>query len=326
MRRPFLAIATAVLTLVATAPARAGDPAAALEQLKKGYELKTAGKCEEAIPHFVESHRLDPQAKTLLNLADCEERLGDLVSAQKHARDARQLAQDAGNTELLGIADERVSSIDKKMPRLTIRLAKDAPSDSVVSRDGTSLGAVSLGMALPINPGQHVVVVTAPGRSEKRFPVRLAEGAQTVIDVEPGPRLSGSTSDRATSPPGGADGRADTSGLGTRKLVALGLGGLGVVGVGVGSIFGLKAISGNSDSNANGHCDSTGCDTIGKQLRNDARSDATVSTVAFVVGLAALGGGAALWLTEPKPDAGRVGVSGYAVGRSGGSVVLIGRW
>jgi tetratricopeptide (TPR) repeat protein len=109
MRRPFLAIATAVLTLVATAPARAGDPAAALEQLKKGYELKTAGKCEEAIPHFVESHRLDPQAKTLLNLADCEERLGDLVSAQKHARDARQLAQDAGNTELLGIADERVS-------------------------------------------------------------------------------------------------------------------------------------------------------------------------------------------------------------------------
>jgi hypothetical protein len=77
--------------------------------------------------------------------------------------------------------------------------------------------------------------------------------------------------------------------------------GAGVVGVGLGSVFGALAIGKKNDSNASGHCDpSNNCDATGTTLRNEALSDATLSTVAFGVGLAAAVGGVVLWLTAPS--------------------------
>src|SRR5215472_9297460 len=84
--------------------ALADDPAAAREQLKKGYELKQAGRCDLAIPLFQESQRLEPQPKALLNLADCEDRQGDLEHSQQHALEARDLARQQGNAEMLAVA------------------------------------------------------------------------------------------------------------------------------------------------------------------------------------------------------------------------------
>lgn len=56
----------------------------------------------------------------------------------------------------------------------------------------------------------------------------------------------------------------------------------------------------------------------GLTLTNDAKDDATVSTVAFVVGGAALATGAVLWLTAPS---GGVHVA-PTVGRSFGGAVV----
>jgi tetratricopeptide (TPR) repeat protein len=55
-----------VLAILASpALARAADPAAARAQLETGYGLKEEGKYQEALPHLLESLRLDPQLKTL---------------------------------------------------------------------------------------------------------------------------------------------------------------------------------------------------------------------------------------------------------------------
>jgi serine/threonine-protein kinase len=84
------------------------------------------------------------------------------------------------------------------------------------------------------------------------------------------------------------------------KKVGLGLGVAGVVGLGVGSVFGLRAMSINDD--AKGHCpQSPRCnDPEGPELTRDAQSAATVSTIAFVAGAALLVGGAILWFTAPS--------------------------
>ena len=56
-------------------------------------------------------------------------------------------------------------------------------------------------------------------------------------------------------------------------MAGLIVGGVGIVGVGVGAFFGLKAKSSLDDSNADNHCrDSNRCDAIGVQARSDAAS------------------------------------------------------
>jgi hypothetical protein len=83
--------------------------------------------------------------------------------------------------------------------------------------------------------------------------------------------------------------------------VALIVGGIGVIGVGVGSAFGLMAKSSHDKSDP--LCsESDHCTSEGRSYRESAFSQATVSTVAFSIGGAGLLGGAILWLTAPRPQ------------------------
>ena len=83
--------------------------------------------------------------------------------------------------------------------------------------------------------------------------------------------------------------------------------GVGVVGLTFGAIFGAKALGWKSDL-AIAHCNAefTACDATGKSELDRAHSDATVSTVAVLVGAGALIGGAIVFFAaphgaEPKP-------------------------
>src|SRR6266545_4078058 len=138
-------LATGTLLLSSTAWPQGSDPVAARAQLQEGYALKQQGKCEEALPHFVESVKFDRQPKALLNLADCEERTGRLAAAQTHFVEARDLARVQGIDPIRSLAEERLQGLDKKMPRLVVRLAKDAPPETTIARDGVELGRISLG-------------------------------------------------------------------------------------------------------------------------------------------------------------------------------------
>ena len=83
------------------------------------------------------------------------------------------------------------------------------------------------------------------------------------------------------------------------------VGAAGVVGIGVGSYFGLRAISKKDASEADGHChDGNQCDDVGYALRDEGRDAGTISTVLFVVGGAAMAGGLTLFLTAPAAGGG----------------------
>jgi hypothetical protein len=81
------------------------------------------------------------------------------------------------------------------------------------------------------------------------------------------------------------------------------MGGVGVVGAVLGTVFGVQAF-GNSDDSA-AHC-TTGtpdlCNETGLQLRSDATKAANVSTVAFALGGAAVAGGVVLFVAAPSKD------------------------
>jgi hypothetical protein len=82
------------------------------------------------------------------------------------------------------------------------------------------------------------------------------------------------------------------------------VGGVGVVGLVVGAVFGVRAIGFNHDSKAD--CDANSfCGPAGLASRNDARSSGDASTAAFVAGGVLLAGGATtVLLAKPRSSAG----------------------
>ncbi len=115
----------------------------------------------------------------------------------------------------------------------------------------------------------------------------------TPSAAPPGPRTEATPAPSAAAP--------DEGGLGTRKIVALSLGGAGVVGLAAGSVFGLMAISQKnqqqSDCASTASCTSSGhAQALGDH--SSAVSDGTISTVGFLAGGALLVAGAVVYLTD----------------------------
>jgi hypothetical protein len=125
---------------------------------------------------------------------------------------------------------------------------------------------------------------------------------------------------------GGAPGEAEQADPGaTNRWIGIGVGAVGVVGVGVGSVFGLVASSKLSQSNQGGNCDSSDhCSANGLALRKDASDAATLSTVFFVIGGVALATGVVLYLTAPRRPAGAAWVVAPVPMAAGGGALVSG--
>ena len=292
------ACAVAAALLLWQVPAVAGDPAIAREQLKVGYTLAQEGKCEEAVPHLTESLRLDPKAITLINLADCEEKLGRFTDAMGHWVDARARAQAEGQRPIEEEATARVTALEPRLARLTIVLSHAAPPDAVVERDGVALGAPSLGIPLPVDPGAHAIVVKAKGRPDAVIQLTLAEGEAKRVEVDAGAG-SGATPAPTPAPPPRVE---EPSGRSLSPLVFIGFG-VAATGAAVGAITGAMALGAGSDAKST--CRDLRCPNQDALDDVEAgRTLGTVSTVAFVaagVG-AAVGVYGLVWGGRTKSD------------------------
>jgi hypothetical protein len=88
--------------------------------------------------------------------------------------------------------------------------------------------------------------------------------------------------------------------------------GVGLVGVGVGSVFGLRSKKYRDDSED--YCDGTRCtDLRGVGLKDDAIKAGNISTIAFAAGGAAFATAGVLWILAPSKAASETAV-GVVVG------------
>jgi hypothetical protein len=282
--RPAWALALAVVLVVVLAPAsaRAGDAAAARELLKEGYALAQQGKCDEAIPHLLESLKLESKAITLINLADCEEKSGRLADALGHWVDARARAVAEGNGPIELEAEKRAKALEPRLPRLVVAVREGTPAGATVLRDGVALGDVSLGVPLPVNPGAHTVEVKAEGFADSVTEVSLDEGEEKRIEVAVGEPLPAEAGAAVPGAPDGRDAGPTTRTGGPGPLVWAGFGVAGA-GLAVGTVTGLMALgkaSAVKTACPGGECrDQAALDDV-----SAGRTLGTVSTVAFVVG------------------------------------------
>lgn len=314
-------------TLFAVTPAIAQprDRAAAEALFRAGREAADKGDYATACKRFEESERLDPALGTLFNLADCKEKQGKLASAWQLFREVAQRLSDSD--ERAQIASERATSLEPRLPRLNLQLAPEAPAGTQVFRDGVELGAGSLSVPLPVDPGAHTVLVRAPGHQEKSYEVQAEEGKVVELAIAPG-AATGAPSGETSS--AGADGVVDIRtppepdrGTGGRKTAGYVIGGLGIASLVAGAVTGGLALSKKGEMEDNCASD-LACNQDGVDAADSGKTFATISTITFAAGAVAVGVGAFLILSGDSE--GKHVAVGAAPGTRGGSFVLKGNF
>jgi hypothetical protein len=323
-RRLVALVPACCLALAATpalAQTNAADKAAAEALFDQGVRLMKAGSFPEACPKLEESERIDPAVGTLLYLGECYERVGKTASAWATFREAASLATNSGQSDRARVATARAQELDPKLSRLSIELAPDVAKipGVVVKRGQQRLEPSLYGIPLPIDPGDYRVEATAPGYEVWSTPIKVdAGGANASVRVpslvkspegiaEPPPVVRSGGAPSAAAPPTAPSPQA-SRGLTTQQTLGVVAGGVGLIGVGLGSYFGIRAISQNSD--AEQHCPKEGfCSTPrGVELTNQARDNAVASNVAFAAAAGLVAVGAVLYLTGGRSDTDRVAV------------------
>lgn len=270
----------------------------------------TSGKYAEACPKFEASQQLDPGLGTMLNLAECYEKTGRTASAWAEYREAIPLARAAGSKARQDLATERAQALEERLSTLTIRAmsGEDADPHLEVRRDGVALQAAELGSPIPVDPGDHVIEASAPGKQrwtskvhvgpdaakvQVEIPKLKPEGGEAANTTSTAPVVASTATSEIPSDASASKGSA-------QRTTGLVFAGAGVVGVGLGTFFGLQASS--KWSSAKSKCTDYpfNCGTEGTDLRSSAHSAGTVSTVAFLAGGALLATGVVLYFTAPK--------------------------
>jgi len=284
-----------------SAPALAGDEAAAEALFIEAKKLAASGKLADACAKFAESNRLDRGAGTLIHLADCYEKNGQSASAWATFKDAASAAQALGRADWQKLATQRAAALESKLAKLTVKVQD--PADKIeVTRDGAPTSSASWGTPIPVDVGVHTIQATAPSRTTFRTSINVAKDGDRVEVVVPkleaAPAASASAPPPAATAPLSAAARAD-DGAG-RRTVGFVVGGVGVASVAVGAVTGLMAVGKNSDSKKACPSDGACASSDAVDANDGARTLALVSTIAFIAGGVGIATGAVLIVTAPS--------------------------
>nr|MCU0659854.1 hypothetical protein [Polyangiaceae bacterium] len=303
-----------------TAPSRE-DKVAADALFDEGQRLMQQQKYPEACAKFEGSQKLDPGVGILLYLADCYRKAGRNASAWTTFREAATAAHHAGQAEREKVALRSAAELETSLARLQFLVVDpDKQPTLVIKRNGATVNRLLWSTALPIDPGPQDIEASAEGKKTwstrlpgvsagqtLTIPIPLLEPAPApppVASSAPVPAPAASSAPPVASappplpsaPPAGEERKTlEPSSQRTWALVAAGA---GLVGLGVGSYFGLRTFSLWDDAEKGcpaGRCTSDEAFNAGR----DARRAGNLSSIFFGLGVVGLGAGAALWFTAP---------------------------
>jgi hypothetical protein len=160
----------------------APDPAATA-LFRAGRDLIKAGKWEEGCDKLAASMKRYAAPSTLLNLALCREHEGRFATAWAMAKRAMVLNRDTvgkrRRARLAQAGEEVIARLEPRRAHLRVTVHPSVDG-AKVEEDGREL---PLDTAVPLDPGKHVLVISAPGRPDEKRDVALQEGETLAVEI-----------------------------------------------------------------------------------------------------------------------------------------------
>ncbi|HXX70446.1 MAG TPA: hypothetical protein VEK07_24910 [Polyangiaceae bacterium] len=183
MRRTLVtsAFALAALLPVRAVAADSAEDAHAQTLFEAAMQLQKSGQIADACPMFAQSNRLAPGVGVSLHLADCYEHLGRTASAWSQFRAAERMARARGDVRRADLAHERALALAPNLDRLTVTTGAGPHEGWHVVVDGAVLPADRWNTPLAVDPGDHLVLVQAPGRPGLPRRVHVDASHPTVL-------------------------------------------------------------------------------------------------------------------------------------------------
>jgi hypothetical protein len=328
-----IAFALAAIAAPAFAEPSASDMESARQLFKEANDLRDAGNDRDALTKYKAAHALGATPITGLELGRAHVRLHELVEARAVLLGVERISvkpnESARVTKARADSAALAQDLAARIPTLILDI-RGIPEGAVASVkvDGFDVPAEALSAPRRVNPGQHVIEANLPDGPVAHSSVDLAESESKTVTLmvepaapapaapAPNPEPTPAAAQPApiaarptepapvaatptAAPPPNSSERAQEHSSSALPYV---LGGVAVVGLAAGTIFGLNAAA--ADKTMDEHCDriQKRCDAEGIQAMNDGRSAATLSTIAFAVGIGAGAGAIVLFVAQPSSD------------------------
>lgn len=320
-----IVVVGAMTAVVCPASAQtSGDHDVAVAEFREARRLIDANDCASALPHLERSLAREPSVGARMSMAECQEKT-DAVKAWRSLAEASLFAY-TNHDDRLPQVEARMGQLERRAGTFHLGLA---PTDLVragleVRIDGRPVDRFLLRRGIvAVEPGEHTVEASAPDRGTFTWKGSApVPGASVLVPIEipakppapppppigpAGPPKPIHVATTIESPPR----LLRDDGWTTRRAVGFTLGAVGIVGIAVGTAFGIVAFGRASDLDDACGGDRSRCQVPASSvasIRESASTAAAASTVSLVVGGAALATGAVLVLwgpsrpEQPKPS------------------------
>jgi tetratricopeptide (TPR) repeat protein len=296
------------------------DPAViatARELAISGVKLAQEGQCAEALPKLERAEKLHHSQIVLTRLGDCYIKLGQLTAGIESLRAVLRepLTESASETlrQAYAEAGTLVEANKQKLAKLTIKVTgveSSTPIDLTI--DNKPMPSALLDAAHVSDPGEHTITVAAAGYLPKTRKVSLSPGGEesVLLKLEVDPEAQAAlqraqleaTASPANVAPTTVVTQADDGASSSSRWPAYVTWGASAVALGVGVGFGFAALE--NKQGLEERCPNKICPAEASDLLETSRTNATISTIGYGVGLTGLAVGALLfWLESRDTDA-----------------------
>lgn len=287
-----LVASTLAVTLATTASAdpSLSDRETARSLMDDGDAKRDKNDFKAALKSYEAADAIMHVPTTGLEVARAQAQLGMLLEARETLGRVNRLPPKPGEpapfTAARKTAETLTAEIGARIPSVTVLVTNGEPGQTtVVVFDGEIVPPAASAAPRKVNPGRHNIVARSGSLEKKQDIDVLEREAKTVtIDLKPSKGVV------PMPPPGGDETVSTTSSPSSLpKILIFGGFGLGIVGVGVGSVTGLMSISKVNDVKKG--CPNDVCPTTSQPDIDSAKSLGTISTVAFIAGGVGIGAG-----------------------------------
>lgn len=270
-------------------------------------DLADRGQCDLAVPLLARAADVAPTMPIMTRLGECLVAQGRLIEGTDDlAWVLRQPMPADGPLRSVGLAQEAKDRAKKALaaaqPRIAkLKIAVAAPSGAEVTIQVDDVATATRSSMRFVDPGEHVVLASAPGFTSASATVRVGEGGAEAVALvlEPKTPLAASAEEAIPSAPLRP---IETTRPAGRDLTGpIFVMSVGAAGIGAGAILGLVAM--NKTNHVKESCVNDVCPRSVQSDVADAHAFGTASTVALVAGFGAAAAGAVWLLALPEKKA-----------------------